>query len=92
MEHSLADVLADEISFFHQEVKRCEQLVIKNAMKQATDEARGKIPAVIHRKNSMDWVVILRAVDFIKMAKLFSSYGARPTLPIPQTNDTSPGS
>jgi len=54
---------------FHIEVKRVEKLNIDNAMKQSIKDSKGNIPIVAHRKNRKDWLVTLRAEDFLKLIK-----------------------
>lgn len=54
---------------FHVEVKRTESLRIYEAMKQSIAECQGKVPIVAHRRNREEWVVIIRAEDFLKMLK-----------------------
>lgn len=44
----------------HWEVKRCEKLSIYPALKQAEREAGQKIPAVLHRRNNEEWLVIVK--------------------------------
>lgn len=52
----------------HIEVKRTEQFNLWAALQQATDDAReGEVPSVWHRKNKREWVVVLRAEDFLEM-------------------------
>jgi Holliday junction resolvase len=53
----------------HVEVKRTEFLRLYEAMKQSIAECQGKVPIVAHRKNNEEWVVIMRAEDFLKMVK-----------------------
>lgn len=52
----------------HIECKRVEALRLYDAMGQAVHDAQGKaIPAVFHRKNNHDWLVILPLDDFMKI-------------------------
>lgn len=53
----------------HFEVKRVEKLNIQKAMRQATDDSGTKIPVVAHRVNEGEWLVTMRADDFIKEVK-----------------------
>jgi hypothetical protein len=53
---------------FHLEVKRVERLNIHDAMTQSIrDAAEGQMPIVAHRKNRTEWLVTLRAEDFLKL-------------------------
>ena len=62
------DVICDEWSQFHLEVKRNESLNIEKAMQQSSkDSGTNQIPIVIHRKNREKWKVTLWLDDFIKL-------------------------
>lgn len=51
----------------HVEVKRAEQLAIYKAMEQAEMErGEGEVPAVLHRRNHCDWVVVMWLEDFLE--------------------------
>lgn len=63
-----ADVVG--IDGLHLEVKRVEQLNVSKAMQQAIrDKREGDIPVVAHRKNREEWLITLRAEDFLKLYK-----------------------
>jgi len=53
----------------HIEVKRCEALGLYAAMLQASDDAEGNIPVVLHRRNDTPWVMICFAEDWLKWMK-----------------------
>ena len=54
----------------HQEVKRVESLNIHKAMEQAIRDSEGKaVPIVAHRRNREEWLVTMRAEDFMEMCK-----------------------
>ena len=54
---------------FHIEVKRAERLDVYGALAQSTkDSAKGEIPIVAHRRNGMDWIVVMDFEDFMKVA------------------------
>ncbi len=53
----------------HIEVKRTERLSLYDAMAQAISDSKGDIPAVFHRKNNSDWLVIMRLEDWIEIYK-----------------------
>lgn len=54
----------------HWEVKRCEALSLYAAMAQAGEDAKHKIPAVLHRRNAPnnEWLVIVRLRDLKSFA------------------------
>ena len=55
---------------FHIEVKRTERLHLYDALKQSISESNeNEIPIVAHRKNREEWIVILRATDFLEMVR-----------------------
>lgn len=50
----------------HIEVKRVERLNIEDAMTQAKADCRdGDIPIVMHRKNNCEWLITIRADDYL---------------------------
>lgn len=52
----------------HWEIKRKEKINLYEAIEKADEEkADGTIPVVAHRKNHKDWLVILKASDFMKL-------------------------
>src|SRR4029078_10674577 len=50
------DVVCDQLSFIHFEVKAVEKLNIEAAMEQARRDAGGKIPIVAHRRSFRPWL------------------------------------
>lgn len=54
----------------HFEVKRAESLQIYPAMEQATRDAGGKVPIVLHRKNNRPWLAIVPLDDLPRLALL----------------------
>ena len=54
---------------WHPEVKRTESLSVYKAMEQAIKDSGGKKPYVAHRRNNQEWLVILRAQDFLDLLK-----------------------
>lgn len=65
-----SDIICEELSEFHIEVKRTETLSLYPAMDQAVRDSQGKkIPIVCHRRNSKKWLVILHLEDFISFVK-----------------------
>ncbi len=62
------DVICDALSNILFEVKRVEQFHLYKAMEQASNDAgRDKIPVVAHRKNGEEWVVVMRAEDWLDL-------------------------
>lgn len=62
------DVICEEWSNIHIEVKRDEHLNIEKAIQQSTNDSRETdIPIVIHRKNREQWKVTMWLDDFIDM-------------------------
>lgn len=59
------DVVCDSLTNIHIEVKRVEMLNIEAAYQQATRDAKGKVPIVIHRKKGEKWKVTLSLSDFL---------------------------
>lgn len=53
----------------HFEVKRVERLNVSEAMVQAARDAKDKIPVVAHRKNREEWLVTMRAEDWLKLLR-----------------------
>ena len=52
----------------HIECKRTERLNLYEAMAQAkADRREGEIPAVFHRKNNCDWLVIIPIENFMEL-------------------------
>lgn len=63
-----ADVVG--IPGIHIECKRVEALNIEKAMQQSISDSKdGKIPVVMHRKNSEKWKVTMTLDDFMKIYK-----------------------
>lgn len=52
---------------FHFEVKRVEALNIHEAMTQALRDSSSKPPVVAHRRNKTEWLVTMRAEDWINL-------------------------
>ena len=52
----------------HIEAKRTERLNLYDAIDQARRDARpNELPAVFHRRNNSDWLVIMRLEDWIRL-------------------------
>ncbi len=53
------------------EVKRCEALQLRKALKQAADEASGKVPVVLHRWNrAPDWYAIVPLGSLVLLSEI----------------------
>jgi Holliday junction resolvase len=62
------DVICDSLPRWHWEVKRTERLQIYKAMAQAEEERpKDATSAVAHRNNRGEWLVVLRAADFLRL-------------------------
>ncbi len=63
------DVVANSVfQDIHIECKRVEAGNLYNWLEQAQrDAAEGKKPAVVHRRNGKEWVVILTLTDLIEL-------------------------
>lgn len=60
------DIDAEGLEGYHFEVKRVEKLNVPEAMKQATRDASGRVPVVVHRRNREPWLVTMRLDDWIR--------------------------
>jgi hypothetical protein len=63
-----SDVVCEELSAYHLEVKRVQALNIHDAMSQAVRDGKDKTPVVVHRKNNKPWLATLFLEDFIRLA------------------------
>lgn len=64
-----ADVICDSLPNIHFEVKYTERLNLYDAMHQAIQDCGNKIPVVSYRRNNSDWLVTMRADDWISLIK-----------------------
>ena len=68
-----ADVV-DALPGIHIECKRTERLSLYEAMSQAKRDAReDELPAVFHRKNNAEWVVIMTLDDWMNIYREFAA-------------------
>lgn len=51
----------------HIEAKRQEKTHIHEWMKQSTEQCRGKIPTVVHRRSREDWLITMKFEDFLNL-------------------------
>ena len=74
------DVVCDELSWVHFEVKAVERLNIEDAMEQASRDrvapggtnsahAMQKVPIVAHRRNFRPWLVTMEAETFFRFLR-----------------------
>lgn len=61
------DIVTD-LPGVHFEVKRCEKLRLYDALAQATNDASGSVPVVLHRQNGKPWVAIIPLEDVPRLA------------------------
>jgi Holliday junction resolvase len=61
------DVICEELASVHFEVKNTQRGDIYGWMKQAIEDAGGKLPIVVHRRNHKGWVAILDADELLKL-------------------------
>ena len=68
-EEGQADLLG--LPGIHIECKRTEKLSLYDAVDQAKRDSKGKnkIPAVFHRRNRCEWLVIMTLADFMQIYK-----------------------
>ena len=63
----------------HIEVKRCEAFRLWDSLRQAKHDAamsgNGELPAVFHRKNGEAWVVIMDAMDWMELYRVYEMGG-----------------
>jgi Holliday junction resolvase len=60
-----ADIVCDSLDFLHIECKRVESFSLYPSLKQAIRDSGEKIASVWHKKNHEEWVVVIRAEDFL---------------------------
>jgi hypothetical protein len=72
-----ADVICEELSHIHWEVKRTEYLSFRKALEQAKSDAdEGKTPIVVQRGNRQDWVAIIEADKLLGMISELKEFKA----------------
>ena len=68
-----ADVV-DALPGIHIECKRTERLNLYEAMSQAKRDAREhELPAVFHRKNNAEWLVVMPLDDWMNLYREFAA-------------------
>lgn len=64
------DVVCEDLSYIHFEVKGVEALNLSKAMDQAKRDAKeGQIPIVAHKKNHQPWMISMPAKEFWKFLR-----------------------
>ena len=63
------DISAQGLENLHIECKRVEKLNISQAMAQATADAAGRVPVVMHRRNREQWLITMRLADYLTQIK-----------------------
>lgn len=63
------DVVCEELSWLHFEVKAVERLNIEDAMEQARRDGVGKTPIVAHRRSHRRWLVTMDAETFFNFLR-----------------------
>jgi hypothetical protein len=72
-EHS-ADVICSELAKYHFEVKWVEKLNVRDALEQASTDCGTAIPIVAHYKNRGEWLITMKASDWLKDLKVNKCY------------------
>ena len=63
------DVVCEELPGIHWEIKRVERLNVHDAIAQAVRDCGDAMPVVAHRRNRTQWLVTMRAEDFLTLAR-----------------------
>lgn len=61
------DIVCEDLPGIHFEVKLVDRLNLKDAMKQAIEDAGDKIPVVAHRRNRGKWMVTMLGDDWFQL-------------------------
>ena len=67
------DVRCPGLPWLHIECKRTERLSLYDAIDQARRDCGEKLPVVFHKRNRCDWLVVMRADDFMKLAREYAA-------------------
>ena len=79
------DVICDELSWIHFEVKSVERLNIEDAMGQARRDGVGKTPLVSHRRSHRRWLVTMDAETFFQFLR--GELPLQGTAPVAQSSE-----
>lgn len=63
------DVVVEALPSLHLEVKGDERLNVHNGLAQAIRDAEGLTPVLMHKKNGTDFLITMRAADWIALVK-----------------------
>ena len=63
------DVVCPDLADMHFEVKWVQRLNIWDAMEQAKRDCGDAMPVVAHKRNHCEWLVTMRAEDWIKLVR-----------------------
>lgn len=63
------DVICEDLSHLHFEVKFVQSLNVRKAMVQAIRDGKNKTPIVAHKTNNSPWLVTMTSDDFFKLIK-----------------------
>ena len=63
------DVVCPCLPDVHWEVKFCQVVKIGAWMAQAIRDAKDKLPVVAHKRNGEEWLITLRAADFLTILR-----------------------
>jgi hypothetical protein len=78
------DVVSEQLSWIHFEVKRVQNLNLADACVQAEGDCGGKPWAVAHRKNHAPWLITIRAETFFQLLR--GDFPASGNVPAPTAN------
>ena len=67
-----------EISDLHIECKRTERFRLYEALEQAVEDAKEKLPLVLHRSNKKPWVAVVRLDDLPRLTTILASFQPTP--------------
>ena len=71
------DVVVD-IPDLHIECKRAERFRLYEALEQAVEDAKEKLPVVLHRQNRKPWVVVVRLDDLPRLTTILAPFQPEP--------------
>ncbi len=63
------DVVCEQLSWIHFEVKAVERLNIEDAMDQARRDGTGKVPILAHKRNFRPWLVTMDSQTFFRLLR-----------------------
>lgn len=69
------DIVA--VQGMHFEVKRVEAINVEKCMLQAIRDAGPNVPVLAHRRDRQEWLITIRASDWVRASKLIHKLGER---------------